>query len=397
MSEDPVEYRAGPIYMDYAATSPVDPRVAAAMGECLTRTGIFGNPASQHLFGRRARARVEAARAQVASLIGAPAAQIIWTSGATESNNLAILGTARAARARLGARRPPHIITARTEHKAVLDPCRRLEQDGCLVNYLAPDALGIIDPQQLREAIGEDTVLVSLMHANNEIGVLQDIEGLGGVCRERGVPLHVDAAQSAGKVPIDLSNAPVDLLSLTAHKLCGPKGIGALYVSPQRRAELQPLMFGGGQERGLRSGTLAVHQIVGFGLACELCAAEGREESRRVAAMREQLWKGLESIGGTLLNGHPTRRVPGILNVSFPGIEGESLVAGLTELALSTSSACNSDSDEASYVLRALGRDEQTAQSSLRFSLGRFSADEEVGQAVAAVRREVARLRAVAP
>jgi cysteine desulfurase len=386
-----------PIYLDYAATSPVDPRVAAAMGECLTQSGVFGNPASQHVFGRRARARVEEARAQVASLIGAPAAQVIWTSGATESNNLAILGTARAARARFAARRQPHIVTARTEHKAVLDPCRRLEQDGFLVNYLSPDPLGIVDPQQVREAIGEDTVLVSLMHANNEIGVLQDIESIGACCRDRGVPLHVDAAQSAGKMPIDLSTAPVDLLSLTAHKLYGPKGIGALYVSPQRRAELQPLMFGGGQERGLRSGTLAVHQIVGFGLACELCAAERVGESRRIGTLRERLWEGLQRIGGTLLNGHPTQRVPGILNVSFPGIEGESLVAGLTELALSTSSACNSDSDEASYVLRALGRDARTAQSSLRFSLGRFSADEDVEQAVAAVRREVARLRAAAP
>jgi cysteine desulfurase len=393
MSED----GGDPIYLDYAATSPVDPRVAAAMGQCLTRTGDFGNPASQHVFGRRARSRVEAARAQVASLLGVPARQIIWTSGATESNNLAILGTARAALARFAGRRQPHIVTSRTEHKAVLDPCRRLEQDGCLVNYLSPDALGIIDPQQVREAIREDTVLVSLMHANNEIGVLQDIESIGACCRERGVPLHVDAAQSAGKVPIDLSNAPVDLLSLTAHKLCGPKGIGALYVSPQRRAELQPMMFGGGQERGLRSGTLAVHQIVGFGVACELCAAERLEESRRVAALRQRLWDGLRSVGGTLLNGHPTQRVPGILNVSFPGIEGESLVAALTELALSTSSACNSDSDEASYVLRALGRDAQTAQSSLRFSLGRFSVDQDVEQAVAAVRREVTRLRAVAP
>jgi cysteine desulfurase len=385
------------IYLDYAATSPVDPRVAAAMGECLTLTGVFGNPASQHVFGRRARARVETARDQVASLIGAPAAQIIWTSGATESNNLAILGTARAARARFTSRRVPHIVTARTEHKSVLDPCHRLERDGCHVTYLSPDALGVVDPQQVREAIGEDTVLVSLMHANNEIGVLQDMEAVGGVCRERGVPLHVDAAQSAGKVPIDLSHAPVDLLSLTAHKLYGPKGIGALYVSPQRRAELQPLMFGGGQERGLRSGTLAVHQIVGFGLACELCAAEAPQESLRIAVLRARLWDGLQRIGGTLLNGHATARVAGILNVSFPGIEGESLVAGLTELALSTSSACNSDSDEASYVLKALGRDTQTAQSSLRFSLGRFSVDADIERAVAAVRQEVARLRAVAP
>jgi cysteine desulfurase len=381
-----------PIYLDYAATTPVDPRVAAAMNECLTQTGVFGNPASQHYYGRLARARVEMARAQVAGLIGVAAPQVIWTSGATESNNLAILGTARAA-AKLG----KHIITARTEHKAVLDPCHRLEQEGFRVTYLTPDSDGLIDPAQVREAIGLDTVLVSIMHANNEIGVLQDIETIARHCREREVPLHVDAAQSAGKIEIDLARSPVDLLSLTAHKLYGPKGIGALYVSPERRARLQPLMFGGGHERGLRSGTLAVHQIVGFGLACELCAGQHLEDARRIETLRTRLWQGLRGIEGALLNGHPTRRVTGILNVSFPGVEGESLLLGLPELALSTGSACNSDSDEPSYVLRALGRDTELAQSSLRFSLGRFSRGEDVDIALAAVRREVGRLRAVAP
>jgi len=380
-----------PVYLDYAATAPVDPRVATAMSGCLTRTGVFGNPASQHHFGRLARARVEQARAQVACLIGAAPAQIIWTSGATESNNLAIFGTARAA-AKAG-----HIVTARTEHKAVLDPCRRLEQEGWRVTYLTPDRDGIIEPLQAHEAIGADTVLVSIMHANNEIGVIQDIEAIARVCHERDLPLHVDAAQSAGKLEIDLRRCAVDLLSLTAHKLYGPKGIGALYVSPQRRARLRPLIYGGGHERGLRSGTLAVHQIVGFGLACELCVRERGEDAQRIEALRMRLWEGLRSIEGALLNGHPTRRVAGILNVSFPGVEGESLLLGLPELALSTGSACNSDSDEPSYVLRALGRDIELAQSSLRFSLGRFSCERDVEVALGAVRREVQRLRAVAP
>ena len=381
-----------PVYLDYAATTPVDPRVAAAMTECLTLTGVFGNPASQHHYGRLARARVESARAQVAALIGAAAPQIIWTSGATESNNLAILGTARAA-----ARHGKHIFTARSEHKAVLDPCRRLEQEGLRVSYLTPDRDGLIDPAQVRDALCADTVLVSIMHANNEIGVVQDIEAIAAHCHERDVPLHVDAAQSAGKLEIDLARSGIDLLSLTAHKLYGPKGIGALYVSPQRRARLQPLMFGGGHERGLRSGTLAVHQIVGFGLACELCGAERPADTARIEALRTRLWEGLRGIDGALLNGHPTRRVAGILNVSFPGVEGESLLLGLPELALSTGSACNSDSDEPSYVLRALGRSTELAQSSLRFSLGRFSRGEDVELALRAVRREVGRLRTVAP
>lgn len=388
---------ADAVYLDYAATTPVDPRVAAAMNQCLTRTGVFGNPASHHVFGRQARARVEAARAQVAAMLGASAPQIVWTSGATESDNLAVLGLARATLRSGAQRRPGHIVTSRTEHKAVLDPCRRLEQEGFRVTYLTPDAQGLIDVQQVRDALTADTVLVSIMHANNEIGVLQDIEAIGSCCRERDIPLHVDAAQSAGKIAIDLAHSPVDLLSLTAHKIYGPKGVGALYVTNRRRADLQPLIFGGGHERGLRSGTLAVHQIVGFGLACELCVAERLEESRRLESLRARLWQGLQSIPGSLLNGHPTRRVASILNVSFAGIEGESLLLGLPELAISTGSACNSDSEEPSYVLRALGRDPATAQSSLRFSLGRFSVEADVDAAIGAVRREIERLRAVAP
>jgi len=381
-----------PVYLDYAATSPVDTRVAAAMAECLTHDGVFGNPSSMHQHGRLARTLVERARAQVAALIHAEPQQLVWTSGATEANNLAILGTARAA-----ARRGRHLVSARTEHKAVIDPCHRLEQEGFQVTWLDTDSQGVIAPQALRAALRADTVLVSIMHANNEIGVLQDIEAMAAICRERAVPLHVDASQSAGKIEVDVRRLQCDLLSFTAHKLYGPKGIGALYFAPPRRAELQPLMFGGGHERGLRSGTLAVHQIVGFGLACELAAAAWPTDAAHCERLRARLWQGLAPLGGVLLNGHPTQRVAGILNVSFTGIEGESLLLGLPELSLSTGSACNSDSDEPSYVLRALGRDTELAQSSLRFSLGRDSSDADIDRAIAAVTREVQRLRAIAP
>jgi cysteine desulfurase len=380
-----------PVYLDYAATTPVDPRVAAAMHECLTRDGVFGNPASVHYYGHVARTRVEQARTQASALIHAPSPQLIWTSGATESNNLAILGTARAMM-----KRGRHLITSRTEHKSVLDPCKRLEKEGFRVTYLETDRDGLVDPAQVRSALEAETVLVSIMHANNEIGVLQDIGTIGEICRAREVPLHVDAAQSAGKVDIDVSQLKCDLLSFTAHKLYGPKGVGALYFAPERRASLQPLIFGGGHERGLRSGTLAVHQIVGLGLACELAAGSRVADATHCERLRERLWKGLSRIDRALLNGHATRRVAGILNVSFPGVEGESLLMGLTELAVSTGSACNSDSDEPSYVLRALGRDTALAQSSLRFSVGRFSRDEEIDLAIAAVTREVNRLRAAA-
>ncbi|HWW20435.1 MAG TPA: aminotransferase class V-fold PLP-dependent enzyme [Steroidobacteraceae bacterium] len=382
---------SAPIYLDCAATSPVDPRVAEAMLGCLTREGVFGNPASLHPFGQIARARVERARAQVAALIHAPSPQVVWTSGATESNNLAILGTARAM-----AKRGRHLISVRTEHKSVLDPCKRLEQEGFAVSFLDTDRDGLVNPHQLDQLLRDDTVLVSVMQANNEIGVLQDIEAIGAICQARGVPLHVDAAQSAGKIDIDVRNLKCDLLSFTAHKLYGPKGVGALYFSPARRASLQPLIFGGGHERGLRSGTLPVHQIVGFGVACEMAASSRVADAAHCERLRTRLWNGLSRIEGVLLNGHPARRVASILNVAFPGIEGESLLMGLTELAVSTGSACNSESDEPSYVLRALGRDTELAQSSLRFSVGRFSTEAEVDTAIAAVTREVKRLRAAA-
>jgi cysteine desulfurase len=384
-----------PVYLDYAATTPVDPRVAAAMAACLGVEGVFGNPASLHAFGRSAREQVEQAREQVARLIHASARQLVFTSGATESNNLAILGTARAAGAARG--RSGHLLTARTEHKAVLDPCRRLEQEGFQVTYLTPDSQGRIEPQQVRDALRADTLLVSIMHVNNEIGVVQPIEQILEACHERGVPLHVDAAQSAGKLELDLRRCPVDLLSLTAHKLYGPKGVGALYFAPERRAALQPLMFGGGQERGLRSGTLPVHQIAGFGVACELSQAHHEQELVRIEALRARLWQGLRGLEGVLLNGHPTERIAHILNVSFEGVEGESLLLGMPELAVSTGSACNSDSDEPSYVLVALGRSPELAQSSLRLSLGRFSAERDVDVAIAAIGRELRRLRRVAP
>jgi cysteine desulfurase len=388
---------AGPVYLDYAATTPVDARVAACMAECLCADTVFGNPASTHSYGRAARARVEAARAQVAALIGARAPEIIFTSGATEADNLAILGSARGARAaRAGAGTVPHVITSRTEHKAVLDPCRQLEREGFAVTFLTPADDGRVTPEQLRAALRPETVLVSLMHANNETGVVQDVAAFGAICRAHGAALHVDAAQSAGKLPIDVAAMGIDLLSFTAHKLYGPKGIGALYVHPARRVAIQPLMFGGGHERGLRSGTLPVHQIVGFGLACELAGSLMAAESARQGELRERLWAGIASLPGVILNSPEGHSLPGILNVSFTGIEGESLLFGLAELAVATGSACNSDSDEPSYVLRAIGRDRETAQSSLRFSLGRGTDAADIDRTIAAVRREVLRLQAVA-
>lgn len=381
-----------PVYLDYAATTPVDERVAAAMAGCLTAGGDFGNPSSAHLFGAAAAARTGQARAQVAALLNAAAEEIVFTSGATESNNLAILGCARAAAAR-----GRHVISARTEHKSVLDACRHLEKEGCSVTYLVPGRAGRIEPQSLAAALRPDTVLVSIMGANNETGVLEDLAAFGAVCRERGVPLHSDCAQAAGKVALDVRALGVDLVSLTAHKLYGPKGIGALYVRRGARALLQPLTYGGGQERGLRPGTLPTHQIVGFGLACELAAASLAEEGPRLMQLRERLWAGLAALPGTLLNGAGAPRLPGILNVSFEGVEGESLIAGLEGLALSTGAACSSDSPDPSYVLRALGRDTQLAQSSLRFSLGRFTSDADIDRALLEVGAHFRRLRALSP
>jgi cysteine desulfurase len=382
-----------PLYLDYAATTPVDPEVARAMSEVLASAAEYGNAASVlHVFGRRAEARVEAARAQVAALIGAQPTAIVFTSGATESNNLAILGVARA-----NADRGRHIVTSRIEHKAVLDPCKQLEREGFSVTYLTPDANGSITPDSVRAVLRPDTTLVSIMHVNNETGVVQDIRAIGAICRERGVPFHTDAAQSVGKLLIQIEEMPVDLLSFTAHKLYGPQGIGALYVRPAVRPLLRPISFGGGQERGLRPGTLPLHQIVGFGVACEIAARALRTEPARVAALRDRLWSAIQRIGGVDLNGEGAPRLAEILNVSFEGVEGESLVTGLGSLAVTTGSACNSASGEPSYVLRALGRSTQRAQSSLRFSLGRHTTERDIDRAGEAVTREVARLRAVSP
>ena len=381
-----------PLYLDYAATTPVDPRVAEAMSGCLTLAGDFGNPSSTHVFGMAAAARIATAREQVAALVGAGAEEIVFTSGATESNNLAVLGCARA-----NADRGRHVVSVRTEHKSVLDACRALEKEGFSVSWLTPARSGRIDPAALAEALRPDTILASVMHTNNETGVLEDVATLGALCRERGVAFHSDCAQALGKVPLELRALPVDFASFTAHKLYGPKGIGALYVRRGARALLQPLLHGGGQERGLRPGTVATHQVVGFGAACEIAARELPGESARLLALRERLWSGLHSLGGTHLNGAASPRVPGILNVSFEGVQGESLVAGLAGLAVSTGSACSSGSPDPSYVLRALGRDVQLAQSSLRFSLGRFTVDADINFALSAIAHQVARLRALSP
>jgi cysteine desulfurase len=390
---DVVDSHSRPVYLDYAATTPVDPAVASAMFACLTEGGDFGNASSAtHVFGRRAAERVEIARAQVAALIGAEPDEITFTSGGTESNNLAILGLARA-----NADRGRHVVTARTEHKAVLDPCKRLEREGFAVTYLTPDRQGRIDPEMVRAALRPDTVLVSIMHVNNEIGVIQDIGAIGALCRDRGVAFHTDAAQAVGKIPVDVRTLPVDFLSFNAHKIYGPKGVGALYIRRASRSLLEPVSFGGGQERGLRPGTLATHQIVGLGVACELAAASLSAEVSRLTALREHLWAGLAGLDGAYLNASEAPRVPGILNVSFEGVEGESLVTGLPGLAVSTGSACNSASAEPSYVLRALGRDTQLAQSSLRISVGRYTTSADVDFAIDAVRREVSRLRALSP
>ncbi len=382
-----------PIYLDYAATTPLDPRVAEAMIECLHTSELQGNPSSMgHEYGRRARARVEQARAQVAAAINARPASIVWTSGATESNNLALLGAAR-----FHADRGKHIVSSRTEHKAVLDALKQLEAEGFSVTYLKPASDGIVTVEQVRDALRDDTQLVSLMHVNNEIGVIQDVGAVGRLCRERGVLLHVDAAQSAGKVSIDVEEMGVDLLSLTAHKVYGPKGIGALYLRRNPPVGLRPLMFGGGQELGLRSGTLPTHQIVGMGVAFEIAEREREADVVRIRALRERLWAGISKLRNVELNGDPERRVCSMLNVSFHGVEGESLQYALADLAVSTGSACASASETPSYVLRALGRSDHVAQSSLRFSLGRFTTEAEIDAAIASVTQAVERLRSIAP
>jgi len=386
-----------PVYLDNAATTPLDPRVAVPMSQVLTAAGGHGNPSSVgHSYGRRAREWVEAGRAQVANLIAARPEAILFTSGATESNNLAILGVARfqSAGDKTGKR---HLITSRTEHKAVLGPMQQLEREGFEVTYLKPDVAGIVHAEQVTGALRDDTLLVSLMHVNNEIGVVQDVGAVGRVCRERGVLLHVDAAQSLGKLPINVEAMQIDLLSVTAHKMYGPKGVGALYVRPKPPIGLRPLVFGGGQEHGLRSGTLPVHQIVGFGLACDLAGADREADTQRIFELRKRLWNGMQALGGVELNGHPTQCLPGILNVAYHGVEGESLYLAIRDLAVSSGSACSSASEEASYVLRALGRSDQLANSSVRFSLGRFTTMAEIDVALAVIGRELPRLRELVP
>lgn len=378
-----------PIYLDYAATTPVDSRVAEKMMGFLTRDGVFGNPASRsHIYGWQAEAAVEEARRQVAELVGADAREIVWTSGATESNNLAIKGFARAHRDK-----GRHIVTSAIEHKAVLDTCLHLESEGFEVTRVMPAADGTLALDAIADAIREDTLLVSIMHVNNETGVVNDIAAIGELCRERGVAFHVDAAQSAGKIAIDLQALPVDLMSFSGHKVYAPKGVGVLYVRRRPKVVLEALIHGGGHERGLRSGTLPVHQIVAMGEAFRVAAEEMADEARRIHALREQLWHGIRDLGGLFINGGDAQRVPGILNVTFAGVDGESLVIALKDLAVSTGSACTSASLEPSYVLRALGLRDELAHSSIRFSLGRFTTGEEIDCAVAAIRSGVARLR----
>jgi cysteine desulfurase len=381
------------VYMDYAATTPVDPRVTARMAECLGRDGVFGNPGStSHDYGEAASERVEAARVQVAATVGAEPAEVIWTSGATEANNLAIFGIAHHQR---DAGR--HIVTVRTEHRAVLDPCRELERRGWRVTYLVPDRGGLLDAGQVAAALRPDTVLLSVMHVNNEIGVIQDIAALAKLCAKSGTArLHVDAAQSVGKCELNFGALGVDLLSLSAHKAYGPKGVGALVVSRRRGVQIEPLHYGGGQERALRSGTVATHQVVGMGAAFALALSAPRYETERIARLRDRLWQGLVPLGGVLRNGDGAHSVPHLLNVSFEGVEGESLLAAIRPyIAVSTGSACTSIHQEPSYVLRALGRDDRLAESSLRFSFGRFSVEADVDSALDVVVHAVKRLRRI--
>ncbi|WLD57434.1 IscS subfamily cysteine desulfurase [Salinispirillum sp. LH 10-3-1] len=381
-----------PIYLDYAATTPVDPRVAARMAECLTLEGNFANPASRsHLFGWQAEEAVEHARGQIATLLNCDAREIVWTSGATEADNLALKGVAYA-RQDDG----KHIVVSAIEHKAVLDPAHWLVSQGFDVTFLAPDASGRVLPEQLAAVLRPDTTLVSLMHVNNELGTVNDIAALGALCRANGTLFHVDAAQSVGKLPLDMQAMPVDLLSLSAHKLYGPKGIGALYVRRAPEVKVVAQQHGGGHERGMRSGTLATHQCVGLGLAVELAGAQLAEESQRITRLRDRLWQGIADLPGVSLNGHPEERVCGILNVAFAGQDGETLLMALRDVAISTGSACTSASVEPSFVLKAIGLPDELAHASLRLSLGRFTTEQEIDFAVGHIRQVVSALTAAA-
>ncbi|HCH70896.1 MAG TPA: IscS subfamily cysteine desulfurase [Colwellia sp.] len=382
-----------PIYFDYSATTPVDKRVAEKMMQYMTTDGHFGNPASRsHKFGWQAEEAVDIARNQIAELINADPREIVITSGATESNNLAIKGAAH-----FYHKKGKHIITCKTEHKAVLDTCRELEREGFEVTYLDPEDNGLIDLNKLEAAMRDDTVLVSVMHVNNEIGVIQDISGIGEMCRARKIIFHVDAAQSAGKIHIDMQHLKVDLLSISAHKMYGPKGIGALYVSRKPRIRLESQMHGGGHERGMRSGTLATHQIVGMGEAARIAKEEMDQDLKHVTVMRDRLWAGLNTMEQVFVNGDFDKRYPGNLNVSFNFVEGESLIMALKDLAVSSGSACTSASLEPSYVLRALGLNDEMAHSSIRFSFGRFTTAEEIDFAITLIQKSIGHLRDMSP
>jgi len=379
--------------MDYSATTPVDKRVAEKMAKYLTMEGDFGNPASRsHYYGWQAEKAVDEARSQVAELVGADPREIVWTSGATESNNLAIKGIAN-----FYHKRGKHIITLKTEHKAVLDTCRQLEREGFEVTYLEPLSNGLLDITTFNDAIREDTILASIMHVNNEIGVIQDIQSIGDICREHKIFFHVDAAQSVGKVPIDLASLPVDLMSFSAHKIYGPKGMGALYVSRKPRVRLEAQMHGGGHERGMRSGTLATHQIVGMGEAFAIAKAEMLEEGKKIKQLRDRLLEGFSDMEEVVINGDIKQRIPGNLNISFNYVEGESLMMAISDVAVSSGSACTSASLEPSYVLRALGLSDELAHSSIRFSIGRYTTEKDVDDAIRLVREKVEKLRDLSP
>ena len=384
---------SNPIYMDYSSTTPVDPRVAKKMVECLTMEGNFGNPASRsHTYGWQAEAAVDKARQQVADLVGADTREIVWTSGATESNNLALKGIAH-----FYEKRGKHIITLRTEHKAILDTCRQLEREGFDVTYLDPMPNGLLDIEVFKNTIREDTILASFMHVNNEIGVIQDLHAIGNICREHKVFFHVDAVQSVGKIPIDLSTLPVDLMSFSAHKIYGPKGMGALYVSRKPRVRLEAQIHGGGHERGMRSGTLATHQIVGMGEAFAIAQENMVDEEIRTRALRDRLYAGFSDMEEVVVNGDFEQRIGSNLNISFNYVEGESLLMAISNIAVSSGSACTSASLEPSYVLRALGLSDELAHSSIRFSVGRYTTEKDVDDAIILVREKVQKLRDLSP
>ena len=381
------------IYLDYASTTPVDPRVASKMMEFLTPEGEFGNPASRsHRFGWKADEAVEEARSHVANLVNCDPREIVWTSGATEADNLAIKGVARFYK-----NKGNHIITSKIEHKAVLDPCRQLEREGFEVTYLDPDEGGVISPESVKEAIKDTTILVSIMHINNELGTINNLEKIGEIVRQKGAFFHVDAAQSTGKINIDLSNLPVDLMSFSAHKTYGPKGIGALYVRRKPRVRLEALIHGGGHERGMRSGTLATHQIVGMGEAFKIANEEMPSDHKKVNKFHQDFLEKVKEIDHVYINGDLDNKVPNILNVSFNFVEGESLIMGLKDIAVSSGSACTSASLEPSYVLRALGRKDELAHSSIRFSFGRFTSNDDVKNTLDILGNVVHRLRELSP